>query len=171
MIKIYTAQAMTGRSQDEIVAYAKHAKKVFEGAGIVVLDPVLTEHIKDEKKLLTDKPVSILKDYWKRDKTMIREAHVIVDLSPELKSEGVAHEIGYGRYHLWMPIVRVYKPDSKPASLIAVFEDDLIVHSLEEAAIQINKYWGSWSKRFMWRLSVYNRCFLKACYYKLLKWL
>lgn len=171
MVKIYTAQAMTGRSQEEIVNCAKHAKRVFEGAGITVFDPVLAEHVKDEKKVLADKPVSVLKDYWKRDKEMIREANVIVDLSPELKSEGVAHEIGYGRYFLWMPIVRVYQQNSKPASLIAVFEDDLIVHSLEEAAIQINKYWGSWGKRFMWRLTLYNRCFYKACKYKLMKWL
>lgn len=170
MTKIYTAQKMTGRDQKEMVDMAKKAKKVFEGAGIKVLDPVLEEHVKPTNEVLVDKPLSMLKDYWKRDKQMIREAHVIVDLTPESKSEGVAHEIGYARYALWKPIVRVYQADSKPASLIAVFEDDLIVHSLEEAAVQIQKYWGSWLKRALWRLGLMNRCLPKWIWYQIGEW-
>lgn len=170
MTKIYTAQKMTGRDQAEMVNMAKKAKKVFEGAGIKVLDPVLEEHVKPTNEILVDKPLSLLKDYWKRDKQMIREAHVVVDLTPEAKSEGVAHEIGYARYALWKPIVRVYQPDSKPASMIAIFEDDLIVHSLEEAAVQIQKYWGSWAKRALWRLGLMNRCLPKWIWHQICEW-
>lgn len=170
MTKIYTAQKMTGRDQAEMVNMAKKAKKVFEGAGIKVLDPVLEEHVKPTNEVLVDKPLSLLKDYWKRDKQMIREAHVVVDLTPESKSEGVAHEIGYARYNLWKPVVRVYSGDSKPASMIAIFEDDLIVHSLEEAAVQIQKYWGSWLKRALWRLGLMNRCLPRWIYYQIGEW-
>lgn len=170
MTKIYTAQKMTGRDQAEMVNMAKKAKKVFEGAGIKVLDPVLEEHVKPTNEVLVDKPLSLLKDYWKRDKQMIREAHVVVDLTPESKSEGVAHEIGYARYNLWKPVVRVYSGDSKPASMIAIFEDDLIVHSLEEAAVQIQKYWGSWLKRALWRLGLMNRCLPRWICYQIGEW-
>lgn len=169
-IKTYHAQKMTSRDQVEMVALAKKAKKIFEGAGITVFDPVLEEHIKATHEPLIDKPLNLLKDYWKRDKEMIRKADVLVDLTPELKSEGVAHEIGYARYFLYMPIVRVFLNGSTPASMIAIFEDDLIVHSLEEAAVQINKYFGSWSKRFLWRIGIMNKSYLKSVWYRLQKW-
>jgi len=169
-IRVYTAQKMTGRDQKEMVDLAKKAKKVFAGAGIDVLDPVLEEHVKPTNEILVDKPLNMLRDYWSRDKQMIRESHVIVDLTPESKSEGVAHEIGYARYALWKPVVRVYSEGSKPASLIAVFEDDLIVHSLEEAAVQIQKYWGNWLKRALWRLGLMNRCLPKWLWYQAKEW-
>jgi hypothetical protein len=170
MIKIYTAAKMTGRDQKEMVETSKKNKKIFEAAKIIVLDPILEEHVKSEHHDLIEKPLDILKGYWERDKKMIREAHVIVDTTPEDKSEGVSHEVGYARYALWKPVVRMYRVDSKPTSLIAVFEDDLIVHSPQEAAIQIQKYWGSFAKRAMWRLSMLNRCLVKWIYYQLREW-
>jgi hypothetical protein len=169
-VTVYTAQKMTGRDQAEMVEMAKKAKRVFNNFGIRVYDPVLEEHVQAVNKPLMDKPLSLLRDYWKRDKQMIRNANVIVDLTPEAKSEGVAHEIGYARYALWKPIVRVYQENSKPASLIAIFEDDLIVHSLEEAAVQIHKYWGTWLKRVVWRIALLNRSLLKWVWYQLLEW-
>jgi hypothetical protein len=170
MVKIYCAAKMTGRDRKEMVEMAVRNKKIFEGMGVTVLDPILEEHIKPLKGVLVDTPMAVIQGYWKRDKEMIREAHVIVDTTPGEKSEGVSHEIGYGRYFLWKPIVRMYTAEQKPASAIVYFEDDLIVHSVEEAAIQIQKYWGSWAKRTMWRLSLYNRCWLKAWLYKLEEW-
>lgn len=171
MLKIYTAAKMTGRDQEEMVKTALRNKKIFEAYGIEVLDPILEEHVKPVKKLLVDTPVGLLKDYWKRDKQMIREAHVVVDTTPEQKSEGSAHEIGYARYFLYKPVVRMYTGDIKPLSMIVYFEDDLVVHSVEEAAIQIQKYWGSWFKRFLWRLSLLNRCVAKSFWYKLCEWI
>lgn len=170
MIRIYTAAKMTGRDKKEMVDTALHNKKVFEAYGIEVFDPILEEHVKPTKGLLVDTPVGLLKDYWKRDKQMIRNAHVLVDTTPEEKSEGSAHEIGYARYSLWKPIVRMYGKESKPLSMIVYFEDDLIVHSPEEAAVQIQKYWGSRAKRFMWRISMFNRCFLKWVWYQMKEW-
>lgn len=168
-VKIYAAAKMTGRDQREMVETSKLNKKIFEAAGIIVLDPILEEHVKSEHQALIEKPLDILKGYWDRDKKMIREAHVIVDTTPEDKSEGVAHELGYARYNLWKPTVRMYRQGSKPTSLIAVFEDDLIVHSPQEAAIQINKYWGTRARRIMWRINMLNRCLLKWVWYQILE--
>jgi hypothetical protein len=170
-IKIYTAAKMTGRDQKEMVENAKRNKRIFEAAGIIVLDPILEEHVKSQSGPLVDKPLNVLKGYWKRDKEMIREAHVIVDTTPEMKSEGASHELGYARYALWKPVVRLYGAEAKPLSAIVYFEDDLIVHSPEEAAIQIVKYWGTWSRRFVWRFSLFNRCLLRWMWYQLLEWI
>jgi hypothetical protein len=171
MIKIYTATKMTGRDKKEMVETALHNKKIFNSYGITVLDPVLEEHVKAVKGPLLDTPMNLLKDYWKRDKQMIRDAHVVVDTTPEQKSEGSAHEIGYARYALWKPVVRMYSTSDKPLSMIVYFEDDLIVHSPEEAAVQIVKYWGTWHKRFLWRIGLFNRCFARWCWYQLKEWL
>lgn len=170
MVKIYQAAKMTGRDRKEMVEMAVRNKKIFEGMGVTVLDPILEEHVKPLKGILIDTPMALLKDYWSRDKEMIRECHVVVDTTPGEKSEGVAHEIGYARYSLWKPIVRMYPTMDKPASAIVYFEDDLVVHSVEEAAIQINKYWGSFAKRALWRFGLLNRCLLKWCFYQLKEW-
>lgn len=169
-VKIYTCCKMTGRDKAEMVKTALSNKKIFEAAGITVLDPVLEEKVKPTHQELQDVPIHVLKGYWQRDKQMIREANVIVDTTPELKSEGSAHEIGYARYFLWKPVVRMYTGGIKPLSAIVYFEDDLIVHSVEEAAIQIQKYWGTWFKRFMWRICLINRCYFKSLWYQLMEW-
>lgn len=169
MIRIYTCAKMTGRDKKEMVETSLKNKKVFEAYGIEVLDPILEEHVKPTKGILIDTPISLLRDYWKRDKQMIRHAHAIVDTTPEQKSEGSAHEIGYARYSLWKPVIRMYG-ETKPLSMIVYFEDDLIVHSPEEAAIQIKKYWGTWARRAMWRISMLNRCLLKWIIYQLGEW-
>ena len=168
--RIYTAAKMTGRDKKEMVETSLKNKKIFEAYGIKVLDPILEEHIKPVKGALADTPVSLLKDYWKRDKEMIRSAHVLVDTTPGEKSEGSSHEIGYARYGLWKPVVRMYIGENKPLSMIVYFEDDLIVHSVEEAAVQIQKYWGTWLKRALWRVGLLNRCLLKWIWYQLGEW-
>ena len=169
-IRVYTCQSMTGHAMHELVERAKKIKLVMNAAGISVLDPILAEHIPDKKEILGEKPLSVLKDYWRGDKQLIREAHVLVDLTPGDKSEGSSHELGYARYGLWKPVVRMYPPGIQPPNFIPYFEDDLIVHSPEEAAVQINKYWGSWSKRALWRFGLLNRCLLRWLFYQLKEW-
>ena len=58
---------------------------------------------------------------------MIRDAHVVFDLSGGAKSEGCAHEVGYARYFLYKPVVRLYP---FLGSSVARLEDDYIVASL-----------------------------------------
>lgn len=169
-IKVYTACSMTGHKMDEIVERNKHAKKVLESSGITILDPVLAEHIKSENRVLGEKPLNVLKSYWNRDKEMIRESHVLLDITPTDKSEGAEHERAYARYCLWKPIVRVFPIGINPSNFIPYFEDDLITHSLEEASIQIVKYWGSFAKRAMWRIAMLNRCLLKWIWYQIREW-
>lgn len=169
-IKVYTAGAMTGLSGAELVERSQNAAITLVEHGIYPLDPVLAEGV-DPRAPVVQATYEQMVDFWKRDKAMIREAHVIIDLTPERKSEGVAHEIGYARYCLWKPVVRVYMNGKKPClASVAFFEDDLIVDTLEEAAVEINRLWGTWFKRARWRMRLYNRCLLKACWYKLMEW-
>src|SRR5579864_7551678 len=152
MIKVYLARAMSGRSMDEVVAEAKLDKQLFERWGIQVLCPVTEEGVKPKKKKLQASK-KLMKLYWPRDKAMIREAHVFVDCTPHLKSQGVEREAGYGRYCLWKPIVRLFPfNELPPEGSIGYFEDDIITDSVDKASLQIIDKWGTRRKRILWRL-------------------
>jgi len=170
-VKVYLAQAMTGLSGNEIWKRLETARQIFLENGIEILSPVIEEGIKPQIKKVSASREDLI-NFWKRDKELIRKANVIVDLTPEKKSEGVAHEIGYARYFLWKPIVRVYDICSAPSSSssVAYFEDDLLITGLPYAALWIKEKWGSRYKRFIWRIKLYNRCYIKGLYYKLLEW-
>ena len=169
-MRVYVARAMSGRVMEDVVNEATNDRGIFRFYGIDPLDPVAEEGVKKKKKKLQSTYKAMVK-FWKRDKEMIREAHVLFDTTPGMKSEGVAHEIGYARYFLWKPVVRVYKDGIlPPKSSIACFEDDLIVGSLDEACRRSLEKWGTPSKRFKWRLSLYFRSLPKALLYKLREW-
>lgn len=170
MAKAYIAHGMTGRPGTEVVAESDKVLEIFTKYGIDVLDPVTAEKVRPSKqKINTD--YETLDGYWRRDKEMIREAHVLVDVTPDRKSEGVAHEIGYARYHLWKKVIRVYPKGSIPSNLsVAYFEDDFITDSLDQAAKEILRTHGSLLRRISWRLKIYNRSLLKALKHRLLEW-
>ncbi len=168
--KIYLARGMSGRNKADVVTEARIDKEFLEKAGLVVLCPVSEEKVKAENKVLQSTQKA-MQTYWFRDKAMIREANVVFDMTPHLKSEGVAHELGYARFHLWKPVVRVYPLGQlPPKASIAFFEGDAVVDSLEEAIEFVYRVHGTWFKRLKWRMGIYNQSWVKAAYYKLMEW-
>jgi hypothetical protein len=109
----------------------------------------------------------ILLAMWTRDKQMIQEAHVVLDLSGPFKSEGVTHEIGYARYALWKPIIRIW---CGLGASIARFEDDVVADNVDQAAEIIRARWGTPWKRLKWRMRMYGRCRLRAIYHEVREW-
>lgn len=160
---IYTAKSMTGRSGDALIREAYFNKGYFEARGITVLDPVLVEDVQAGTDPLNN-PLDQLTEYWKRDKEMIRSAHVLLDVTGQSNSEGKAHEIGYARYCLWKPVVRIC-PRLGPS--IAILEDDVIVENVKEAADVILERWGTPALRLEWRTAMLDRCFKKWQQYQL----
>lgn len=158
-VRVYTARAMTGIRADHLVKDATRVRDYLAAHGIVALDPVLSEKVKKSRRKLHN-GYAKLRDYWARDKKMIESAHLVLDITGPAKSEGVAHEMAFARYHLWKPIMRIY-PDGLGPS-IARLEDDVIVNSIEMAADEINARWGSPRKRLIWRVRILNRCIAKA---------
>lgn len=157
-ILIYTARSMTGRIKEEVVAEAKADKAFFESAGFSVLCPVEKEQVPATKQTLVSSQAAMM-EYWPADKKMIEECHVLIDMTPERKSEGVAHELGYARYFLYRPVIRVYRDGKLPLkSSVSWFEDDAIVGSLEEAVEYIYRVHGTLQKRLKWRFDLYKRC-------------
>lgn len=170
MIKIYLARSMTHRIKEEVVAEANADKAFFEKAGLVVFDPVAEEGVKPTKEKLIASRKAVEK-YWVRDKFLIRQSHIILDMTPNMKSFGTEKELGYARYHLWKKVIRVFPKDQLPvASCIAYLEDDEVVDSKEMALESILRTHGTLWKRICWRLDIYKRCWFKAAWYRILEW-
>lgn len=161
MVKLYTARAMSNRIKSDVVREAKEDKDFLERAGFVVLCPVDKENVKASKDVLNASRTQ-MEAFWPADKALIREAHVVLDMSPLANSEGVKHELGYARYSLWKPVIRVF-PEGKipPLSSVAFFEDDYICDSLMEAVEYIIRVHGTLFKRIKWRMAMLNRCLPK----------
>ena len=169
MISAYLCRGMTGRDKAEVVKEATEDKEFFEKCGIRINCPVAEEKVKAEHKPLKS-TVNHLTKYWRRDKELIRASNVVIDMTPHLNSEGVKHELGYGRYSLWKPVVRIY-PEGQlpPKASVAFFEDDYITDSRIDALEYILRVHGTQYKRLKWRLDLLNRCLLKWVWYQVLE--
>jgi hypothetical protein len=169
-MKIYLARAMTGRLKCDVLREAELANSLVRAHGIEPLDPVTQEGVENVPEILAA-PDEHLRKFWRRDKEMIREAHVVFDMSPEMKSEGVAHEVAYARYYLWKPVVRVYSAEEQiPLVSVARIEDDYLAPNLDLALVYAKNRFGTRGRRFKWRAKMLVRCFWKFCLYQALEW-
>lgn len=162
----YVAHAITGRTGTALNAESRATEVALTHYNIVGLDPVLLEKIPDTDEIIPNRPDDGGQVIWGGDEAAIRRSHVLLDITPELKSEGVMWETGYARFFLWKPVVRVYKPGSSP-HMAMVFKGDAITFSLEEAAKVIHERWGTRRKRIIWRLKMLFRSLPKFFLYQL----
>jgi hypothetical protein len=153
-IKIYHSMRMTGRMCDELVNEAHMLVRASQEYGFIALNPVIEEKVKFAHVPLNASPER-LEEYWKRDKAMIREADIVLDYATHNQSDGANKEIGYSRWCLWKPTVRVW---SNPGGMISKLEDDLVVPTLGEAMQLIVEQWGTYPKLSAWRKEMWERC-------------
>lgn len=165
MILAYVAHAITGRSGKDLRQESDITQIVLNRHGINVIDPVLEEKIPATDEAVPNRPDEDGLTIWRGDEAAIRKAHVLIDITPEMKSEGVLWEICYARFFLWKPVIRVYKPGSSP-HMATIFKGDAIAFSLEEAASIINERWGTRKKRVHWRLGMLKRSIPKFLKYQ-----
>jgi hypothetical protein len=169
-LKIYCARAMSGRVKSEVLAEAQAANAYLRYSGIEPLDPVTQEGIEAVPEVIAA-PEGQLREFWQRDKEMIREAHVVFDFSPHMKSEGVAHEVAYARYLLWKPVVRVYAHENDvPTVSVARLEDDYLAPNLYQAVLYAKTFFGTRRQRIIWRLRLLKRCLWKFLVYQAGEW-
>ena len=166
MLKIYYAKAMTGRTGQDLLSEAREIQWLSWLFEVEALDPVIAEGVKEGAHPLAN-DLDHLNMYWQRDKEMVRDAHVLIDTTGPAKSEGVAHEVGYARYCLWKPVVRVYE-GLGPS--IARIEDDYIANSLPEAIKFAKANWGTKSQRIFWRVKMLAKSLPKFIKYQLGEW-
>jgi len=155
-IKVYTAVRMTGRYMDEMRLEAEMLSRALANYGFECVSPVLEENIPYLHEILANVPPERLEMYWKRDKQLIRECDVLLDYKTQNKSDGANKELGYARWCLWKPVVRVWEGQG---ALISRMEDDQVVGSLPEALDLIGALYGHYDKLRAWRQGMLDRCF------------
>ena len=160
LFQVYLACAMTGRDKQQLIDEAKEDVKTLEKYHIKAYSPVLEEKVPYTKGKLRSRRKSLIVK-WEEDKEAMRNSFAIIDRTADMKSEGVQHEIGFMRYCLWRPVIRISPRHDKGYFSIANLEDDLIVGTVEEAAELLRHKWGKIYKRLKWQLKVLNRCLLK----------
>lgn len=163
MIKAYTCQRMTGRFCDEMLREAEMLKRVLTNYGIVILNPVLEEGIPDVHELLHNVTPGKLEEFWRRDKEMIRESDVVIDYITMNKSDGSNKEVGYNRWCLWKPTIRVWEG---AGGFISRIEDDIVVPNIIDAVTMVNEKWGTYEKLGQWRKDMLDRCYPKWLEYQ-----
>jgi hypothetical protein len=169
-MKVYTAKSMSGRDAFEAYRTSINEKMLLECFGMTVLDPLLEEKVQPVHKPIQASKADMDK-FWPRDKEMIREANIVFDMTPTIYSEGRSHELGYARYFLWKPIVRVFPPGEIPwEGSVAHYEDDVVVDSIIDACAIAHDQWGTRKKRILWRLKLLWRCLPKFLRFQIGEW-
>jgi len=156
MISAYTSQRMTGRYCDEMLVEALMLTRVLGNYGIKALNPVLEEKIPNEHILLPNVPAETLERFWRRDKEMIRDSDILIDYLTQNMSDGSNNEVGYNRWCLWKPTIRVW---NGKGALISRIEDDIVVPTLIDAITLINEKWGTYEKLGQWRTEMLERSY------------
>lgn len=153
-IKVYLAQRMTGLYCDDLLRSATEASQLLEKAGFTVLSPVIEEGVPNKHIKLVN-TLGRLRLYWKRDKELLREAHIMLDLDSQGKSDGVNVEMGYTRFFLYKPLIRVHP---NLGCTISRIEYDCVTDSIDKAIQVMKQRWGSRRKLLLWRLRMLYRC-------------
>jgi hypothetical protein len=92
---------------------------------------------------------------WPMDKNALNNCYVFVNLRADEKSFGCEDEYGRHRYSEWQPVVRVSPKHAGGYVSIANYQTDIIVPTIEQAAIVIKQRWGTWEKRFYWKMGIF----------------
>lgn len=157
-IKVYVCHRMTGRFQDELVQEAQYTTRYLENHGFEVLDPIITEEIKNVHEPLAQLDEALLRSRWAKDKEQIKDADIVLDYMACNKSDGVAKELGYARFCLWKPVVRVFP---NLGLSISRLEDDVIVDNMTDAVSVIQTRFGTYDLLRNWRREMWDRCYFK----------
>lgn len=155
-IKLYCCHRMAGRDMSDLVKEAARTTRVIENYGFEVCDPIIMEKIPNVSEILTQLSEEQLRQRWKEDKTAIKDADVILEYMGCNKSDGCNVEVGYGRFCLFKPVIRVWPNATMSISKI---EYDHIVPSLIDAMELIKEKYGTYEKLGKWREAMWQRCF------------
>lgn len=160
---------MTGRCRKEQVERAEDVCDTLAAYGLTAISPVISEGVQPIPGELIPASREELRGNWTRDKHLIsRVAHVVLLDGADEGSVGMNREYGYNRYSLWKPTVVLWT--SPRGYTVADFEDDMVAYSITEAAIFIQKNFGTRRKRWVWRIKMLARCLPKWIINQIYAW-
>lgn len=160
---IYTALPMTGRTGKQIWATYRRQRKTYMRYRIKVNSPVPGEGIKDNNKIIGNRPGVTGDMIWSKDTKQIRKSQGFVFPKDGMQSQGSIFEMVKARGHLWKITVFI---NPKPG-FIAAKQADFVCKNEVQAARFLSKNFLSRQQRFMWRIKFFPKAVVKSVIDKL----
>lgn len=157
--RIYAASPMTGYDKADMYKRAKYLQSLARQYGLTLISPVLEEQVENKSGPLINDNEGRLKGFWQRDKAIIRNrdgkgAHVVLLDNAHMKSFGCEREYALNRFALWKPTI-LLMPNK--GLNVSQFEDDYVTSDEYIAFMFIQKKFGTWGRRFKWRVGMLVR--------------
>lgn len=156
-LSIYPALPMTGKTGKQVWATYRRQRKTYATHGISVNSPVPGEGIKDNKKVLGNRPGVTGDMIWAKDGKQIRKSQGFVFPKDGMRSQGSIFEMVKARGHLWKITVFI---NPRPG-FIAAHQSDFVCRNEVQAARFLSKNFLSRQQRFKWRMRFWLPCMIK----------
>lgn len=154
---VYCCHKMTGRFCDELWVEADKVCRALRNYGFEPLNPIVEEGIPNEHILLEQTDNSLLKLHWKRDKEILKQCHLVLDVQSCNNSDGVGVELGITRFCYWKPVIRIFP---NMGFSISRYEYDWVVNDLYTALQVMKQQFGTKHQILWWRLKMLNKSLL-----------
>jgi len=147
-LSVYPALPMTNKTGKQIWATYRRQRKTYITYGVKVNSPVPGEGIKDNKKVIGNRPGVTGDMIWAKDGKQIRKSQAFVFPRDGMKSQGSIFEMVKARGSLWKITVFI---NPKPG-FIAKHQSDFVCRNEVQAAKFLSNNFLSRKQRVLWRL-------------------
>lgn len=156
-LSIYCALPMTGKTGHQIWATYRRQRKTYKRFQIHCNSPVPGEGIKDNAKVIGNRPGVTGDIIWANDGQQIKKSTAFVFPKDGMKSQGSIFEMVKARGTLWKITVFI---NPKPG-FIAKHQADFVCRNEVQAARFLAANFLSRKQRIMWRLKFWPISMLK----------
>lgn len=162
-LSIYPALPMTGKTGHKIWSTYRRQRKTYSRYEIKVNSPVPGEGIKDNDKVIGNRPGVTGDMIWAKDGKQIRKSPGFVFPRDGMNSQGSIFEMVKARGTLWKITVFI---NPKPG-FIAAHQADFVCRNEVQAAKFLAHNFLSRHQRFKWRIKFWFQSMLKDNWAKL----
>lgn len=162
-LSIYPALPMTRKTGHQIWAKYRRQRKTYAQYGIKTNSPVPGEGIKDNDKVVGNRPGITGDTIWAKDGKQIRKSPGFVFPRDGMKSQGSIFEMVKARGTLWKITVFI----NPQPGFIANHQSDFVCRDDVQAARYLSKNFLSRHQRFKWRIKFWFQSMLKDNWAKL----
>lgn len=164
-LSIYPALPMTGKTGKQIWATYRRQRRTYSKYKIKVNSPVPGEGIKDNNKIVGNRPGVTGDQIWAKDGKQIRKSTAFAFARDGMKSQGSIFEMVKARGTLWKITLFI---NPKPG-FIATHQADFVCRNEVQAARFLAKNFLSRKQRVMWRGTFWFKSMGKDFYNKLVE--
>ena len=164
-LSVYPALPMTGKTGKQVWATYRRQRKTYAQYRIRVNSPVPGEGIKDNNKVLGNRPGVTGDMIWAKDGKQILKSPGFVFPKDGMRSQGSIFEMVKARGTNWKITVFI---NPKPG-FIAVHQSDFVCRNEVQAARFLAKNFLSRHQRFLWRMRFWFPSMVKDIKNKLIE--